>query len=316
VAALAGLELRLRPAKGIHIVYDRRISNFALAAEAVDGRSLLMIPHGSFTLLGTTDDDFYGDPDAVEVLPDEVDYLLQAFRRVFPDIGCYRAVRATTGIRPTLFRWRPYEDDLSRRYEVIDHRQRDNVSNLVSVVGGKLSMFRLMAEETADLVALQLGLSPAPATSDVLPGSEEESTPPDELARSCGIPALAAAKLLTRHGCRAEQALAAASTRRLVCRCEPVLEAELVHAARHEQVSCLADAFRRVGLAHGPCAGARCVVRAAQVLGRELGWSPSQQQQAARDFVRDLWQGRAPVLDRWGWAQEELAYGASRGHRV
>jgi len=68
VCGLAGVEVRLRPAKGIHIVYDRRISNFGISAEAADGRDLIAVPHGPLTLLGTTDDDYYGDLDAADVL--------------------------------------------------------------------------------------------------------------------------------------------------------------------------------------------------------------------------------------------------------
>src|SRR6266487_1734154 len=78
VAAMAGAVVRLRPAKGIHVVYDRRLSNFAVSAEAVDGRELILVPHGGSTFLGTTDDDYYGDLDTVDVLQDEVEYLLQA----------------------------------------------------------------------------------------------------------------------------------------------------------------------------------------------------------------------------------------------
>jgi glycerol-3-phosphate dehydrogenase len=316
VAQLAGVEVQLRPAKGIHIVFDRRISNFALSAESIDGRDLLMIPHGPFTLLGTTDDDFYGDLDSVEVLEDEVAYLLQGIERIFPDIRRYRAVRATAGVRPTLFRWRPYEDDLSRRYEIFDHESRDGVPGLVTIAGGKLSMYRLMAEETAVLVCRKLGVDGESSTARApLPGSERDATPAAELAAKFGIPALSAARLLTRHGCRAERVLEAGRGGRLVCRCESLTEAELVWAARHEQVRDLRDAFRRVGIGSGPCAGAACVERAAAIIGRELGWSPSQWREAGLEFVRGLWHGRAPVLDQRGWAQEELSYGARRGYR-
>jgi glycerol-3-phosphate dehydrogenase len=137
--------------------------------------------------------------------------------------------------------------------------------------------------------------------------------PPSELARRCGIPALAAIKLQSRHGTRAERVLDRARAGRLVCRCEPVTEAELAYAARHEQVRTLADAFRRVGVASGPCAGAACVMRAAEVIGTELGWSASQRFDSVREFVRGAWLGRAPVLGHDGWAQEELAQGAMRG---
>ena len=155
---MAGVPIDLRPAKGIHIVYDRRVSNFAISCDAVDGRGLLLVPHGNFTLVGTTDDDFYGDPDDIEVTPDEVDYILQAFDRVMPGLRRHRAIRATAGVRPTIFRWRSYEDNLSRRYEIVDHGGADKAPGLVSVIGGKLSMYRLMAEEASDLVCRKLGI--------------------------------------------------------------------------------------------------------------------------------------------------------------
>ena len=305
---LAGVPINLRPAKGIHLVYDRRVSNFAISCDAVDGRGLLMVPHGNFTLAGTTDDDFYGDPDDIEVHPDEVDYILQAFDRVMPSLRRHRVIRSTAGVRPTIFRWRSYEDELSRRYEIVDHA---TAPGLVSVIGGKLSMYRLMAEQAADLVCRKLGID-APCTTGTapLPGNEVESEPPAELARRYGISALAAARLQTRQGCRSPRVFDGRPERGLVCRCEPLTVAELAAAARGEQVRTLADAFRRVGLGAGPCSGALCVERAAEVVGRELGWSPGQRREAATDFRAELWLGRAPVLDRSGWAEQELIAGA------
>src|SRR5213076_1569177 len=193
--------------------------------------------------------------DSVDVLQDEVDYLLQAFERVFPSIRDYRPVRTTTGVRPTLFKWRRYEDEL------------------ISIAGGKLSMYRLMAEETSDAVCRKLGHQARSETSTrPLPSNESDPVAPAELAARCGIPALAAMKLQMRHGSNAEKVLDEGGTSRILCRCEPVTESELIHAARHEQVRSLADAFRRVGIAAGPCAGAACILRAAEVVGRELGW--------------------------------------------
>ena len=313
---MAGVEVQLRPAKGIHLVYPHRISNFSISAESVDGRDLLLVAHAGFTLLGTTDDDFYGDLDSVDVLEDEVDYLIQGIERVFPSIRQYRPVRTTTGVRPTLFKWRRYEDELSRRYEVIDH-SRSGADGFISIAGGKLSMYRLMAEETSDAVCRKLGHEAKSTTaSRPLPGNEAEPEPAAALAARCGIPALAAIKLQTRHGTDSEKVLDEGGTSRILCRCEPVTEGELIYAARHEQVRTLADAFRRVGIAAGPCAGAACILRSAEVIGRELGWSASQRFDAARDFVRGAWLGRAPVLGHSGWAQEELAQGAMRGLMV
>ncbi|HEY0829960.1 MAG TPA: glycerol-3-phosphate dehydrogenase/oxidase [Candidatus Dormibacteraeota bacterium] len=313
VAAMAGVEVLLRPAKGIHLIYPHRISNFSISAESIDGRDLLMVAHAGFTLVGTTDDDFYGDLDSVDVQEDEVDYLIQGIERVFPSIRNYRPVRTTTGVRPTLFKWRRYEDELSRRYEVIDH-SRHGADGFISIAGGKLSMYRLMAEQTSDVVCRKLGHQATSTTATrPLPGNESDIEPARELAARCGVAALAVVKLQSRHGSNAAKVLDEAGGSRTLCRCEPVTEAELVYASRHEQVRTLADAFRRVGIAAGPCAGAACIIRSAEIVGRELGWSAAQRFDAARDFVRGSWLGRAPVLNHTGWAQEELAQGVMRG---
>ena len=313
ICRLGGTEVHLRPAKGIHVVYPHRISNFAVSCESIDGRDLLMVSHAGFTLLGTTDDDFYGDLDSVDVLSDEVEYLLQAFERVFPSIRRFRPARTTAGVRPTLFKWRPNEDSLSRRYEILDHAS-EGVDGFVTIAGGKLSMYRLMAEETSDAVCRKLGHEAACTTATTpLPGNERDMEPAEDIARRCKIPALAVVKLQSRHGSDAESILDDARCGRVVCRCEPLVEAELAYAARSEQVQSLADAFRRVGLAAGPCAGAACVLRASEVVGRELGWSASQRFDAAREFVRGSWLGRAPVLQHAGWAEEEMVQGSMRG---
>ena len=313
IAGMAGQKVALRPAKGIHIVYPHRISNFSLSAESIDGRDLLMVSHGGFTLIGTTDDDFYGDLDSVDVVEDEVEYLLQAFERIFPSIREYRPVRTTAAVRPTLFKWRPYEDNLSRRYQLFDHA-RQGVDGFVTIAGGKLSMYRLMAEETSDVVCRKVGHDAKCSTATTpLPGSEKDAEPAKDLASRWGIPILAAARLQRSHGCRSSDVLKEAGGARLVCRCQPVTESELIHAARHEQVRSLADAFRRIGIAGGPCAGAACVMRSAEVIGRELDWSASQRFDAVREFIRGSWLGRAPVTTHTGWAQEELALGAYRG---
>jgi glycerol-3-phosphate dehydrogenase len=312
VAAMAGQEIALRPAKGIHVVYDRRLSNFAVSGESIDGRDLLLVPHGGQTILGTTDDDYFGDLDDVEVLADEVDYLVAAMARAFPAVELLRPVRATTGVRPTLYGWRVTEDRLSRRYQVFDH---PHAPGLLTITGGKLSMYRLMAEEAADAACRRLGVEARSRTAELpLPGSDGEAPSAAELAREHRVPALAAARALKRHGSRAGSVLAGSGHGRLACRCEHLAETELAFAARSEQVRTLADAFRRVGLAAGPCAGAACIDRAAQVVGRELGWSSSQQRDAAREYLLGAWLGRAPLLERRGWAQEELAYAGRRGY--
>jgi glycerol-3-phosphate dehydrogenase len=67
-AALGGLEAkraRIRPGKGIHVAYDRRLTNYAIGAATIDGRQIFVEPWQNMTVVGTTDDDYYGDLDDV-----------------------------------------------------------------------------------------------------------------------------------------------------------------------------------------------------------------------------------------------------------
>ena len=314
LAAMAGARVPLRPAKGIHLVYDRRITNVALTAEAVDGRGLLLVPHANQTLVGTTDDDHYGDPGNLEVTEDEVEYVLEAIERVLPGIRRHRIAHANAAVRPTLRRWRRYEDDLSRDYAVFDHAAADGVSGLVSVAGGKMSMFRAMAEATVDVVLRRLGMAPVGCTTHEvpLPGGGVP-TRVEDVAAEFGMPLVVAGRLVSRHGDRAAGLLREADPadrRALVCECEPVTRAEVRHAVRHEHVERLEDLFRRVRLSSGGCLGMRCCWPAAQVMAEERGWSQGRLEEEVGDFLEARWRDRPPVLDRVAAAQEELYRGA------
>jgi glycerol-3-phosphate dehydrogenase len=314
VAAMADAALPLRLVRSGYVVYDRRLTGFGIAAEAVDGREVALLPHGGTTLLGPAVADHYGDLDALEVLQDEVDYLLQAAGRVLPGLREHRPVRATAGVRPASFQWETPATSLPRSFVVRDHEREDGVPGLVSVAGGTLALSRLAAERAADVACRRLGARARCVTAGrPLPGAGSAVPQARGLAADHGIPVLAALRILGRHGSEAAEVLDDPRGGRLVCRCEAVTEAELAHAARSEQVRTLADAFRRVGLAAGPCAGTACLDRAAEVVGGELGWSFGQRREACRDYLTRAWRERAPVLDRWGWAQEELAYGRRRG---
>jgi len=315
LCAMAGARLRLRPAKGIHLVYDRRITNVALAMEAIDGRGLLLVPHSNQTLLGTTDDDFYGDPEKLEVTEDEVEYVLQAAERVLPGIRRYRIAHANAAIRPTLHEWNRYEDDLSREYAVIDHATGDGVPGLVSIAGGKMSMFRKMAEDTVDVLVAVLGRPPVPCTTHQvpLPGG---AAPVDvvALASSWELPLPVADRLVARHGDRADGLLRDADPRErraILCECEPVTRAEVRHAVRHECVERLEDLYRRVRLSSGGCLGMRCCWQAAQIMAEERGWSQRRIEEEVAGFLDARWRDRPAVLHgNAELAQEELYRGA------
>ncbi|MCE9623854.1 MAG: glycerol-3-phosphate dehydrogenase/oxidase [Deltaproteobacteria bacterium] len=310
IAELAGCEIKLRPAKGVHLVLDRRISNYALMATAIDGRNIFMMPYQNTTIVGTTDDDYFGDPDEIPILEDEVEYLLEGIEQVFPRIRQARVINAWAGVRPTLYRRGPSEDELSRAHEIFDHEYRDRLPGFLSIAGGKLAAYRMMSQEAVDLVSYKLGrISPCRTHQVPLPGGEREVNP-EELAREYHVPLFAANRLVYRHGARSIRILEMLREKptfgNVICQCEPVLECELRYAVRHEWARSLGDLRRRTRYSIGPCEGTRCFMMGARILGEEMDWSPSKVYSHLNAFMEKSWKGRAPVLDGVSLQQEEL----------
>jgi len=304
LAALAGVEVRLRPGKGIHLVFERRVSNLAVYARGVDGRDMFTFPHEQNSMAGTTDDDFYGDLDRLEATEDEVAYVLQAMERSIPSIRGHRVIHTIQGVRPTLWGFGKNEDELSRDYIVLDHA-KDGAPGLFTIAGGKLAAYRLMAEDAADRLCAALGVrEPSRSATTPLPGGDGTL---DVLAtaRRFRTPLAAVVRLGFRHGTRAAKVLAdhdnesggaAVAAPRVVCACEPVLDAELRHGVASEGVRRLTDCALRVRLGIGACQGSACVGNAAAVLADTLDWSASRCVEEVRAFVDERWRAVAPAL--------------------
>jgi glycerol-3-phosphate dehydrogenase len=307
VAELAGERLKLRPGKGVHLVFERRVSNLAIYARGVDGRDMFTFPHEQNSMAGTTDDDYYGDLDKIETREDEVAYVLEAMERSIPRIREHRVVHAIQGVRPTLYGFGAYEDELSRDYRVIDHGAEGAAPGLWTITGGKLAAYRLMAEDAANRLSERLGVTVASATATTpLPGGEA-ALDHAQLSRRFGVGTAAALRLGFRHGARAPRVLEAApEATRTVCACEPVLEAELRHAARSEGLRKLADCPLRLRLGNGACQGASCAAFAAQVLADELGWHGARAVREVAELAAARWHDVAPALSGTQVAQMEL----------
>lgn len=305
-----GAVTKLRPGKGIHVVYDRRVSNYAIMSNAIDGRQIFVMPWGNISWIGTTDDDFYGDLDQLKATTDEVRYLVQGVARVLPGIREARVIGTTAGVRPTLYQYGPLEDKLSREHEIVDHGARDKVPGLFSMIGGKLASFRVFAEEMTDRVCEELG-GPRPCSThkDPLPGG-------DAIVEALGVseqyavPEPAVRRLVYRHGTRVHAVLSRATNdaneRAVVCPCEPVLECEVRHACREEGARTLEDVSRRTRLGLGACGAMRCAHRGAQIVAQETGQAPREAHAMAARFLLDRYQSRAVGIGGAQVLQEEL----------
>jgi len=285
VAGLAGLEVQIKFDRGAMIAMNMRWVNTVVnrLRPAADGD--ILVPVGTVCVLGTTSVKT-DSPDDNRIEPWEVSRILAETDVVVPGVRLGRALRAWAGVRPL---YEPPEAAhgaaegraVLRTFSVIDHAQRDGVRGLVTVVGGKLTTCRLMAEKAVDAVAAQLGVT-APCTTaaePLLPGAPQHYHHlPSRLKKLEGGEA----------------------TGELICECEmvtrPQLEAAI--AAYGDQPVALDDLRRDLRLGMGPCQAGFCGVRAAGILQRMKGLSAAQTAEALDAFVQERFRGVRPLL--WG----------------
>jgi glycerol-3-phosphate dehydrogenase len=291
-------------------VLDRRITNYGVLSEAIDGRQIFLEPWQNVSVLGTTDDDYYGDLDDVRATSEEARYLIQGVARVLPSVRLARAIGTYAGVRATLYEYGPNEDSLSRDHRVVDHGP-GGVPGVYSMIGGKLASYRLFAQELSDVVAprdFDIG-TPCTTHTRALPGGVGV---PDALALAerYGVTPVAARRLAYRHGERAVHILERGSQRPreldVTCPCEPVLEAEVRHAVRAELAQSVEDVARRTRLGLGACGGMRCAARCGQIVAEELGFEPAEGRTMAREFIAHQMRARIVALGPQQARQEAL----------
>jgi len=312
IAALAGASVRMRPGKGVHLTLDRRLSNYGIIASAVDGRQIFVMPHEQTSIIGTTDTDYYGDPDDLRVTQDEVAYLMEGIESAVPGIREARVLRAWAGIRTTLYEYGKIGDELSRDHAIYDHEQ-EGAKNFLTLIGGKLASYRAQSEELTDLVCARLDCSaPCRTHLEALPGGQSFPDTSD-LAAQYRIPEPTIGRMAYRHGANAikicELADAQPALRAPLCRCEQTSYAEAVYCLREENVRRLTDLRRRCRVGMGPCQGARCAGAAAALFAKERDLSAAEAHRELLDFVGARFRGKRPVLDGEQMAEEELNRG-------
>jgi glycerol-3-phosphate dehydrogenase len=311
IAARGGATVEMRPGKGIHVTFERRIGNFGMIIEGVDGRTMFLVPHGAETIVGTTDDDYYGDPEHVdrEITRDEIAYVVEAAARVLPQARQWRPLRAWGGVRNTMFEWGVDSDSLSRGHRVLNHGERDGVHGLVSIVGGKLAAYRIQSEETVDEALRLLGREPVPCTTSVRPLPGAEASPDFErLATTIPLPPAVLERVWRRVGSRLGAIFEHATPDDLapVCRSEGVTAAEIRYMVKTEGCLTLEDLHRHAHVGAGSCDGADCAAPAAHVMAELLEWSAQRTRDEIAAFLQRRWTQRRPVLTGANHAAEEV----------
>ena len=268
--------------RGSHIVVelDEPPGHDAVFSTAKsDGRVFFAVPQGDLLLIGTTDERYDGHPSDIRPVAEDVDYLLAEARELMPGRAITRdRIRyAYAGLRPLQKVAGGPEAAISRRHSVIEHEKLGGARGVYSVVGGKLSTFRPLAQE----IAGRLG---APKRT----GSRDEMAAPgwrDALLAS-GL-----AKPLLRHlriyGAGIPSVLRLGT--QPLCEHTPAIEGEIRHAVRYEAVESLADIMmRRTGISWASCRGLCAVDRIAEIAAEEAGWSKAQRTQQVKAFRQEL----------------------------
>jgi glycerol-3-phosphate dehydrogenase len=159
--------------QGSHIVVPKLFDHaFAYLFQTPDGRVVFTIPYEQdYTLIGTTEREYHGDPAAAAIDPGEVDYLLATVNRYFErDLTARDVVWTFAGLRPLLASSTADPTSITRDY-VLDFDRRG--PPLLSVFGGKLTTYRRLAEDVVDMLAPSLGSHPRPWTARApLPGGD------------------------------------------------------------------------------------------------------------------------------------------------
>lgn len=280
VADMAGIEgVRVLPGRGIMIAMNHRLVNTCINRCQMPSDGDIIVPIRTVCVIGTTDV-HTEDPDDHRVPENEVDAMLDDGEKLVPGFRRARAMRVWTGVRP-LFEDAKASDtdtrDVTRAHALLDHAERDGVNGFVTITGGKLTTFRLMAEDTMTAVSRHLGDErPCTTKTEPLPGSEN-----------------GAMYHLSERLSRKEAHLA---DQQVICECEMVPRWKLEEAVQRRATTNLDDIRRLLRLGMGPCQGGFCIYRATGILHGLDGLTAEQADESLLHFLQERWKGVWPIL--------------------
>jgi len=287
VSRLAGVPINVLYSKGTLLITHNRITQRVVNRLRPASNADILVPGGTVSILGTTSVRIE-DPDEAYPTVEEIDLMIEDASAMIPSLEKARYIRAYCGVRP-LFQGDASDDEngndrsVSRGFALIDHRKH-GVENFITITGGKLTTYRLMAEKTADLACHHLGISATCLT-------KTEPLPASQQARWTE-PALAPKTWLKQHD----------PDDIILCDCEmvPKSTVDSIIGSIHEQggkVDLHGIGLRsRVG--KGPCQGSFCGPRIMGYLFDKGELGAENCLDSLRKFAQSRWKGLYSIL--WG----------------
>ena len=291
----------LRLTKGVHLVTPSGSRHAHVLFAQSDGRLFFVIPWLGYSLVGTTDTDFQGDPADASATDADVDYLVNEARRAFP-AGQFDEIYYTyAGVRALVRMDNVGAGKVSRKHALHDHARRDGVPGIVSVVGGKVTGYRAIAEEVGDLVARRFGVYQRGSATQKrpLPGGyldDLDTYVAAEIwprASALGLDRTQTEHLASIHGSMTPRVLARAERDpRLaarVCPDQPTILAQIAHAVEDEWALSIGDVLlRRTPIGLTACQGLDCLDEIADAMARLRGWDELEKARQMDAYRREI----------------------------
>lgn len=299
--------------RGSHLVLPNLwgLRHALYAATRADGRPFFIVPWREWLLIGTTDIRYEGDAGEVSASDEEIQYLFEEARRLLgPRLRREDLLYAYSGVRPLPYQPDVAEGAITRRHILHDHQRREGIRGLISLIGGKITPYRHIAEEVVRLACRklqkQVGVSHADRErflraetcalkpEEPLPGgtalAAEEIR---EAARAVGLAPESAAHLVELYGGLSADVLALVREEPTLgerfCPHHPDIRAQILYALTREHALCLADIFlRRTAIGWSRCLGLRCAPAAARLMASWLGWDESRLQEEIVAYRREI----------------------------
>lgn len=282
IAAMARCHgVEVVPGAGIMIAMNHRLSNTVINRCIYPADGDILVPVHPVCIIGTTDQ-AAEDPDNLPIPRDQVQQMLSSGEALIPGFRNSRALHAWAGARPLVKDSRVSAEDtrhMARGMHVVDHSSRDGVKGILTIAGGKLTTYRLMAERIVDIMCDQLGdPRPCRTADEVVPGSES--------------------KQLYTIGHRLEDVEKAGppTSQQIICECEMVTRDMLEEAIKEQPEANFDDIRRQVRLGMGPCQGGFCASRATGIAHQMGSIDADRASGLLRLFMKNRWIGLWPIL--------------------
>jgi glycerol-3-phosphate dehydrogenase len=295
-AKLLGEPSRLvRMTKGIHFTSPPASNHALVLFTQTDNRLFFVIPWLDYAWVGTTDTDYEDSPDTVRADGEDVLYLQTAVETFMPAADWQTIYYTTAGLRALVRKEGVSESEVSRKHELVDYEKKEGLKGMISVVGGKLTAYRGIAEEIVDLACKKLRHNAKARTArEPLPGARLDNSLKNrdialerfrwrlhEEGAGLGLDVEQLDHLMGLYGAMSLKLLALVRQRpELGQRIHPEypdILAQIHHAVAEEYCATVTDFMaRRSMLIFTRDQGVPALPRVAEELGKLLNWSPEQ----------------------------------------